>query len=525
MQYLCYDIRGIQSFIFRIPKLKYIIGGSALIDCFDRYTIPSLAKELGVELLFAGGGKGTFYCDESKIQSVKSAILAKAGEIGIDIRFGQSSKYDEASKNANELYPFMPKSLNGKPCPVSGLYPVEDGKEHYIVKKRVFMKGEKMFRYYENELFKDVEWPADVAEFKDSEFFHNVKDSDDASDNNGKLGAAVLGKRNRWAVVCMDGNDMGSQMQYKIQELKDGKISEQDMPKWIQKMSSAIDNCSREATRQGIWAVLRAWKGSKDDNGKRGEGSVLPIRPIVVGGDDVSVLCHVSYAMIFVDTVMKVFNEVSKKTPEAWPATGGNITISAGVLYCSVSLPLHSAMGYAEALLASAKTRGRKVKKQAAVDANTPTPESVDWESITNSVITSPADYRQKNLLFMDESSNINKQICLTSRPCTWTEFKEIEKLSNSYKEIPATIRYRVLPAMSKSYGERLAFVAEILKNHPTLANDLAAPCDSGTYDSCFPKPSKWVELEVEGKKRLTTPVIDALSLLEEDSRMQKETV
>lgn len=41
--YLYYDIRGIQSFIFRIPKLKYIIGGSALIDRFDRTTMGEVA--------------------------------------------------------------------------------------------------------------------------------------------------------------------------------------------------------------------------------------------------------------------------------------------------------------------------------------------------------------------------------------------------------------------------------------------------------------------------------------------------
>ena len=60
--YLCYDIRGIQSFIFRIPKLKYIIGGSAVIDRFDRETIKNLMLPQGCERLFTGGGKGTFSC-------------------------------------------------------------------------------------------------------------------------------------------------------------------------------------------------------------------------------------------------------------------------------------------------------------------------------------------------------------------------------------------------------------------------------------------------------------------------------
>ncbi|MEA2061393.1 MAG: hypothetical protein U9P10_12985 [Thermodesulfobacteriota bacterium] len=41
--YLCYDVKGIQSYIFKIPKLKYIIGGSALIDQFDKETVKNLS--------------------------------------------------------------------------------------------------------------------------------------------------------------------------------------------------------------------------------------------------------------------------------------------------------------------------------------------------------------------------------------------------------------------------------------------------------------------------------------------------
>ena len=47
-RYLCYDVKGIQSFIFKIPKLKYIIGGSALVDIFD--TAATLRRECTLHL-------------------------------------------------------------------------------------------------------------------------------------------------------------------------------------------------------------------------------------------------------------------------------------------------------------------------------------------------------------------------------------------------------------------------------------------------------------------------------------------
>jgi len=170
-KYLCYDVKGIQSFIFKIPKLKYIIGGSALIDQFDKETIPSLADSQ-CEYIFSGGGKGTFLCVENDIAELKNKIIEKAHEIGLDIRFGEDKDFSQASQHADELYSYVPDFNDGYPCKVSGLYPVKGGKEHEILKKRIFNRGEKTFRLFETKLIKDVLHPA--LSGKEVEFFHNV---------------------------------------------------------------------------------------------------------------------------------------------------------------------------------------------------------------------------------------------------------------------------------------------------------------------------------------------------------------
>lgn len=512
MIYLCYDIRGIQSFIFRIPKLKYIIGGSALIDRFDRETMKMLEVG-GCSCLFAGGGKGTFTCDSKEnADCLKKRIMNEAHAIGLDIRFGISENYEDASKNATEVFPFIPSDLEGKPCPVSGLYPVKDGKPHPIVQKRFFNRGEKMFRWFENRLLKNL-----PEEYQKAQFFHNVADRDDSGklDSDGALGAQVLGDRNRWAVICMDGNDMGSQMRWKIKQCTPEEKQSGKMAEWIQKMSSAIDECSLRATIAGISAVLDEWKRSKDNPEKEGEDMVLPIRPLVVGGDDISLLCHVSYAMTFVKTAIEKFNEISKRSEGSWPATGGQITISAGVLFCPVSLPLHTAMGFAELLLASAKNRGRQVFAENNME-NNPTPASIDWESVTDSVIDTPAARRQREMRFIDKDTGFD--VRLTSRPCTVDEFLETEKLANQFKEIPVSIRHKVLPAMRKPFNERLAFVAEIAKRKDGLAEIL---CEKDF--ELKPGASMWVYDDVQ--KIQKTRVIDAFQLLEEEQRMSKETV
>jgi len=60
-QYLCYDLKGIQQYIFQIPRLKCCIGGSRMVDDFDRKTAKSCDTEKAV-LIYSGGGKGAFFC-------------------------------------------------------------------------------------------------------------------------------------------------------------------------------------------------------------------------------------------------------------------------------------------------------------------------------------------------------------------------------------------------------------------------------------------------------------------------------
>lgn len=498
--YLCYDIKGIQSFIFKIPKLKYIIGGSALIDQFDRETMKNLAVS-GTERIFSAGGRGAFRCDQKEAADIlKGEILKEAQKIGVDIRFGIDKDFSEAANNAEDIHSYTPQELDGEPCPASGLYPVKNSDEdHPIVRKRIFSKGEKIDRWFESELLdKLTVIPGSDAEL---EFFRNV-DSDDL--DGGKEGAEAIGGRNRWAVICMDGNDMGMQFRKKSAS----NVSDVEMSDWLEKMSAALDQCSREAARCGIQQVIREWhKGEK--TGLAPDRIVLPVRPIVVGGDDIIILCHAEYARTFVKEATRVFTETSIREQqeagiELWPATNGMLTISSGILYCPVSLPLHTAIAYSESLLASAKWRGRM-----SVIKGEPTPACIDWEQLTESVVDTPAARRQRELVFFDEDLNVT--VSLTRRPYTMDDFNDIEDLAKKYEDIPKTIRHQVLPALRAGYSDRLSFVADIRNNQKKLADDL---CEIGPR-------SRW---KIENGKERSTDVIDALLLLEETKRMCRET-
>ena len=67
--YLCYDIKGIQQFIFSVPKLKYVVGASLLIDEFDRKAGEGEVF-LARKRFLPGAARGPFTVVPSKLRKI-----------------------------------------------------------------------------------------------------------------------------------------------------------------------------------------------------------------------------------------------------------------------------------------------------------------------------------------------------------------------------------------------------------------------------------------------------------------------
>jgi hypothetical protein len=271
----------------------------------------------------------------------------------------------------------------------------------------------------------------------------------------------------------MDGNDMGAQHRAAANN------GQQTHREWLRKMSTALDDCCRQSCKTAIEDVRDRWRRDVQDNPEEhrvttSDGVItLPIRPLMVGGDDIVVLCHVRYALEFVRVACRTFEELSsEKAAEAkksgidlWPATGGRITLTAGVLFAPISLPLPAALTYTELLLASAKNKGRKHPQ------GQPAPACVDWESVTEGLIDTPAARRQRELAFYD--TELDTCIFLTKRPYKLDELDELETLKQRYSQVPTTIRHQVLPGLRAGYWDRKVFLARLGKRQEALVNDL----------------------------------------------------
>ena len=281
---------------------------------------------------------------------------------------------------------------------------------------------------------------------------------------------------------------------------------------WLTKMSKSLDEVTCHAAAAGMKKVAELYlaKEKHDD--------VLPLRPLIVGGDDVTVLVGCEYAFDFVEEVIRSFNNQSKKFSDLWVGTNGELTISAGILFAPVTLPLHSAIEYAELLLKSAKTKGRELK--AGKGDRMASPSCLDWESVTEGLLDEPAKRRQRELMFVEEETG--NKVVLTERPYSMEEFPELEKLADHVVEsfkLPAVIQHQLHPALYAPLHERLAFYAKIGKNYPDLRKYLQEPVPSPELKN-VQYGEGW---KVENGKQ-TTRLLDALLLLQEQNRMAHPT-
>jgi len=520
--FVSYDLKGIQSFIFRIPKLRYIVGGSALIDAFDREWAPQQTAH-GIELLFAGGGRGVFLASSPQdAAKIKQNIINKAHAVGADVAIGIHEDFSMAVHSADHLYPYLPQDaeMDGHPCPESGLYPSASGKVHPIVAKRV---DPKLRFHIEEEMLQKLRSKIADPELQKLRFFHDVSPDGDFGDADARDAAFSMGSRNRWAIVVMDGNDMGSQ--FRVQEQKIAKSNPEKYRIWLKNVSRTVDETVREACAHALVEVVNAWWTSDSirEAQQKHRKLFLPLRPLVVGGDDIIILCHVSYAFLFVKEVCAFFARESRARNDAWkkqhghdlwPATGGELSISAGVLFSSVTLPLATAVPYAESLLASAKNKGRQHPE------GQPAPACIDWEQVTESVLDHPALRRKRDFRFLDQDIN-NTVIELTRRPYTLQEFNELETLAQSYAGIPGTIRHQVLPALRAGFFDRQVWLARLGKRRKSLGN-LVSDLKENLTNNEHKAAGRW---KTGQKGEISTDVVDALLLLEEQERMSRPTV
>ncbi|MCM2371071.1 Cas10/Cmr2 second palm domain-containing protein [Aporhodopirellula aestuarii] len=543
---LTYDIRGIQKAIFSVPRLRCIIGTSETIAEFDG----SVKAEFGERCIYAGGGGGAIELTQDEIDPCIETLTQRSQGLGLDLRIGTGDSLSEA-KSKDRLYPFVPPASDGPPCAISGLYPVgtndawkKQKDVHHIIGARMEAGyADRCGGQLAEKLKESIASLLQDAQSHEAfqmpwRFFKNVttETSDIGEDNRDEAiaGSNALGGRNRWAVVAMDGNDAGNQ-HLRAQKLVDeGQWDPDSRDDWTRRMSGHLRtitlNSFVTAASSAMldWIESDYWRDSIVSNGQ-GTHLVLPLRPLIIGGDDIVTLIAPDMAFDFVTALSRQFateasdagaSFESETGRPLWPATGNRLTISAGILLVKTTYPLHSAIAYAERLLASAKGSFRG--KPDSPDG--PTPAAVDFDIVTDTMLDTPEMRRRRELTFHDD--DLNRVVHLTQRPYRIESCADGAKqdegvetiddlqamtddLFSDPEKLPGSVAADLLQVMTRPWSSRVQYLVSLKRKYPNLVSHLNEE-----------NPSKTGRFWKADAQEQSTSFIDALLLAEHRHRI-----
>jgi hypothetical protein len=341
-------VQGIQSFIFQTNKLKEIVGASELVEevCTAKFyemltkqdvdakaAQEELTKDTNA-ILHAAGNIIYIFDNEEKCSDFVKIAPKNIQEFAPGVTFSQAvvkmeGEYKEFKNAVTQLHKLL-KTQRNKPMrsqtlglmgikrsPQTGLPLVDDDVD--IAQKQKF-KMENVTQQLCQKAFGS-----------DYVICHDIED---------------MTRQNDWiAIIHADGNGLGQIVR---------KIGTK--PKLYKDFSEHLDQATIKSAQKAYEYLQK--------NCDYKWGQRIPIRPIVLGGDDFTVVCRADLALDYVTAFIKEFekNTGNDKLTEIYREAElqfKNLTACAGIAYVKSSFPFYYGYDLAEDLCKKAKNHAK----------------------------------------------------------------------------------------------------------------------------------------------------------------------
>lgn len=367
-----FEARGIQRFLFATGKLKDMIAGSELVDyiCSDKGYVNKVLQALNlhekVEKPRIAGG--VFYLvfdnkqDAVRFQSTWRVVSAQwlAGLERVDtIAEAESIKevialgIQQLAEARNKVHIELP---NASPItersPRTGLAAVDHIHNESIDLTTSILRdferqdGELLTYRFVDKANDTIQWPNNFEkEAKEDKRF-------------------PLGGRQLVALIHADGNGLGEILRV----LKDActNASDETYTALYTTFSQGISTATVTATKQATAQCLTPYCNDRN---------VIPARPLVLGGDDLSIIVRADLAVAFTTAFLVEFKKSSstqmmklKALFKQYNLSHGvenlpdYLTACAGIVFMKASQPFYSASNLADGLCKRAKSYSRRHK-------------------------------------------------------------------------------------------------------------------------------------------------------------------
>jgi len=374
------SVQGIQGFIFETNKLREIAGASELIEQICTIEFKNHLKNKGIsfkednKLIMAAGNIKYIFNSKEDCMNVVNDFAQKVMDIAPGITISQAIvKFDNEEptlKVINDLENKL-KTQRNKRVRHQGLgwmisersrttghagvkWDKKDGS--VIDRAQVLKRGASISARSKlmEKLIYGHEYKSKKQKISDKVYPFDVEDI--VADNKGA----------KWlAVVHADGNNLGLLIQRMVKNIQ---ANNKNVKEGFTEFSNQLDAATTQSANDAYEAVIKKDYENKileDHNNKRR----LPIRPIVIGGDDLTVIVRGDLAIDFTNEFLKAFQA---RTAEYFTKLVSDynliefkngITACAGIAYIKPSYPFHYAVELAEELCSYSKTKAKKIDK------------------------------------------------------------------------------------------------------------------------------------------------------------------
>jgi len=327
-------------------------------------------------------------------------------------------------------------------------------------------------------------------------------------------------------VVHVDGNGIGKRIQrWLVSKLDDKSITDDGLIDEYCKWSEALTKLGEDVLQAVITRLVDRIEHDQKNGGffvcgqpssprqldfelgtDRDRAIRLPLRPILLGGDDLTFVCDGRIALDLATTALRAFVEQSSSVPDLTFLGEAPVTACAGVAMVKAHTPFNRSYQLSEDLCNSAK----QAKRDAEPDTNC----WIDWHIGTIRPDESVVDIRERQYQGQELTCRPYPLDGDSSRRLTW-KWLDSELLGEPVKDGSNRLSFRnpevwgerrnKVKALASLVGDGVGAVREQLEAWNSVAPDLRLPSP----------------IDANGFKGNRTPLLDAVELLDIHLRLE----
>lgn len=494
------SVQGIQSFIFKTNKLREIAGASQIVDALFEEEFDTFQRGINLtisedDIIMRAAGSIKLRLDEDNAKKIFKYFPKFVASKYPGLELSQAIVVFEDEDLTNDTLDELESKLRIKRNMPE--MPVESG---FMALKRDRRTGG--VAYPHNKGSNEQKY-IDKASWEKEDAIENKSDklTEKFSQNNiarfpKDFSDLTAGKESGWmAVVHADGNSLGNKMQNLFKK-NTGDASEQ-LKEFSKKLNKATETAANNAFDE---VVLNAYMAEKKNNTKIEH---YPFRPIILGGDDLTVVIRADLAWEFTRIFLEQFEDETEKTFGNFNGINSKLTACAGIAYIKEKYPFHYGVNLAEELAKRAKKASKAVSK------DNP-PSSVQFYKVQSSFTEELKDMQERTHLIKSVGIDFNAGPYFIHESEKNEGYYSVEDLNNIIKKLGKNTNEK-----DKPVSKLRSLISELYENKSTakfMLNRMESINKTFYKDLNLSNLSKQLKLDKENNINKSI-IMDALHL------------